>query len=66
MYICTHTHTHTQAHTHTHTHTRTHARTQTVCYAAGGVGYHVLEHVALILMIIKRCDPAKIPRFKVF
>jgi len=30
----------------------------------GGVGYHVLEHLALIIMIIRRCDPAKIPRVK--
>ena len=36
-----------------------------VLHSVGAVGYHVLEHVALVLMIIRRCDPEKIPRFKV-
>ena len=28
------------------------------------IGYHALEHLALVLMIIRRCDAAKIPRVK--
>jgi len=35
-----------------------------VLHSVGAVGYHVLEHVALVLMIIRRCDPEKIPRLK--
>eukprot|EP00286_Rhodomonas_abbreviata_P000524 CAMPEP_0181290368 /NCGR_PEP_ID=MMETSP1101-20121128/1376_1 /TAXON_ID=46948 /ORGANISM="Rhodomonas abbreviata, Strain Caron Lab Isolate" /LENGTH=273 /DNA_ID=CAMNT_0023394647 /DNA_START=9 /DNA_END=830 /DNA_ORIENTATION=+ len=30
-------------------------------HGIGGVGYHILENTALIIMIIRRCDPNKIP-----
>eukprot|EP00281_Chroomonas_sp_CCMP1168_P028887 CAMPEP_0206247792 /NCGR_PEP_ID=MMETSP0047_2-20121206/20009_1 /ASSEMBLY_ACC=CAM_ASM_000192 /TAXON_ID=195065 /ORGANISM="Chroomonas mesostigmatica_cf, Strain CCMP1168" /LENGTH=250 /DNA_ID=CAMNT_0053673361 /DNA_START=129 /DNA_END=881 /DNA_ORIENTATION=+ len=33
-------------------------------YGLGGIGYHILEHIALILTIIKKCDAEKIPRVK--
>ena len=45
-------------------HGSSHSFSQILLHGVGGVGYHVLEHIALILMIIRRCDPAKIPRVK--
>jgi len=38
---------------------------QILCHGVGGVGYHVLEHIALMIMIIRRCNPDKIPAVKV-
>ena len=34
---------------------------QICVHGFGGVGYHVLENFALMLMIIRRCSPEKIP-----
>uniref|UniRef100_A0A7S0F667 Uncharacterized protein n=1 Tax=Hanusia phi TaxID=3032 RepID=A0A7S0F667_9CRYP len=33
-------------------------------HGVGGIGYHVLEHTALAIMIVRRCDPEKIPSIK--
>jgi hypothetical protein len=33
-------------------------------YAFGGVAFHTLENSALVMYIIRRCDPEKIPRTK--
>jgi hypothetical protein len=35
-----------------------------IIYACGGVVFHALENSALIMYIIRRCDPEKIPKTK--
>uniref|UniRef100_A0A6U4NHK1 Uncharacterized protein n=1 Tax=Hemiselmis andersenii TaxID=464988 RepID=A0A6U4NHK1_HEMAN len=37
---------------------------KTILYSVGGVGYHLLEHAAFIITIIRRCDEKTIPKVK--